>query len=728
MNKNDKPGALRPGQGIDTGMRPAHDQQDGQIDTGGKVADVMAALLAAQEELSRLLTVSNSATNASLAIAQAQAVADAYPDDLVIRFRLLELKEKTNQVSGLHEQWSQLLALTPDDLRVVRYCCVHLVRERRFDDAKALIDRSVPEALNDWRSGITRAEMLAEVRAHEQSDALFTRLIDIHDRRELRIAFCKRLTKRGLLSEAFDVILPVANTLTKDSKAGQLAAAVVDDYAFYSRLEADGGLERRDVRIVALHHALRSFRGRQLPPRQADKPLSIALVTGSLGPGGAERQLTRLACQLLQPASGAIAENQNGVAAAGKLAMVEVLVKQYSQSGASGEQAKNDFFLSTLQQGGVPVTEINALPAVSVAHQKIDNPVLRRLLEKLPAPVHYGVTRLAPLFRERRYDVVSLWQDGSCLIGALAALLAGIPVIHLVFRGLPPNIRTERDRPEYAVLYRALADIPGVHFVSNSLSGAREYAQWLGLPLERIEILYNGVTELDAAGTDDARQQWDSFAASTADATETIGGVFRLEPDKRPLLWIRMAARYLKDRPGARFVLVGDGRLQQKAAALVADLGLTNRLLFAGLSTQVGFWYAKMDAKVLLSRFEGLPNVLIEAQMLGTAVLSTPAGGAGECFVDGMTGHLLESSDQPDLVMACQGLASLIDAFHADPTLSERARQRARVLFSVQAMVQRFIELCDFPAGGAKADRHSVDLRSVEPGVAAPQVLRIESA
>lgn len=698
--------------------------------TAGSVIDVLAALVSAQEELTRLVAASTTVLAARKAATGAQALAKAYPDDPVIRFKLLELREVAGDFDGLYEQWKALLATNPGDLRIVRYCSGHLVRERRIEEALALIDRAVPENLDDWRSGMARADMLADIRAHEQSDALFKQLIARHDRRELRIAFCKRLTKRGLLSEAFGTISPLLSTLAHDSKAGQLAATVADDHAFYSGLEPDAGFEGLDIRMVALKHAILSFRNRVLPARQAGDPTSIALVTGSLGPGGAERQLTRLACNLRRLALADAPHTDAAAPLAAKVAAVEVLVKQYTKAPDSEARHNADFFLETLQEGGVPVTEINALPAISVAHQNIDNPTLRRLLEKLPAPVHYGVTRLAPLLRERRFDVVSLWQDGTCLIGALAALLAGVPVIHLVFRGLPPNIRTDRDRPEYAVLYRALAEIPGVQFVSNSISGAEEYARWLGLPLERIQILYNGVTELGTEGTAEDRQTWDTFASSTADATETIGGVFRLEADKRPLLWIKLAARYLKERPGARFVLVGNGRLQDKASALVEELGLKDRLLFAGLSTQVGFWYAKMDAKVLLSRFEGLPNVLIEAQLLGTAVLSTPAGGAGECFVDGTTGHLLESADHPNLAMACERLATLVDAFQADPARRERARQRARLLFSVNAMVGRFVELCVLAESSSEDKAGKAAPGACSAGVAKPstQSAKTESA
>jgi glycosyltransferase involved in cell wall biosynthesis len=383
---------------------------------------------------------------------------------------------------------------------------------------------------------------------------------------------------------------------------------------------------------------------------------------------------------------------------------VEVLVKQHTEPAGSGKKQGLDFFLPVLADAQIPVTEINGLPAISTAHQSVADPDLTRLLEQLPPPVHYGVTRLAPLLREHKFDVVSLWQDGTCLFGALAALLAGVPTIHLVFRGLPPNIRKDRFREEYPVLYQALAKVPGVHFVSNSRTAAQEYAQWLGIPIVRFHILYNGVPELKTGSSPEDEKKWKAFDECTADATETIGGVFRLEPDKRPQLWLRLAAQYLKRRPQARFFIVGDGRLTDNMVELAQELCVNDRLLFVGLSNHVGYWYSQMDVKVLLSRYEGLPNVLIEAQLLGIPVVSTPAGGAGECFVENVTGHLLGDVEHPDLNEACDRIESMVDLMRGNDVLKQHSRQRARELFSLNAMLEKFLSLCVTVMGASNSD------------------------
>ncbi|OZI62041.1 glycosyltransferase [Bordetella genomosp. 11] len=658
-------------------------------------------LQSVQAQLEQIVAASARVQIAQGNLARAEALARDHLTDPKVRFLLLRLKEAAGLNEGMFEQWSALLNECPDDLQIVRYSATRLVRDRHVDEALALVDRHIPESDDNPDLMLARAKLLGDIRAHEQSDALFSRLIARHGDRNVRVEFAKRLRKRGLLADAYETIKPVLHLLAPGSKAAELASTLTSDYEFYREFEEAEELAGKDIRIVSMKHAILHFKNRQVEDTEPENTVSIALVTGSLGPGGAERQLTRLAGELHRMAKSA---DRLPAFMRVKPEKVEVLVKQHTEPSGSAKKQGLDFFLPVLADAQIPVTEINGLPAISTSHQPVEDPRLTRLLEQLPPPVHYGVTRLAPLLRANRFDVVSLWQDGTCLFGALAALLAGVPTIHLVFRGLPPNIRKDRFREEYPVLYQALAQIPGVHFVSNSRTAAQEYAKWLGIPIVRFHILYNGVPELATGASPKDEEKWKAFEACTADATETIGGVFRLEPDKRPQLWLKLAAQYLKRRPQARFFIVGDGRLQDNMAALAQELQVTDRLLFVGLSNHVGYWYSRMDAKVLLSRYEGLPNVLIEAQLQGVPVVSTPAGGAGECFVENVTGHLLSDLEHPDLNEACEKIESLVDLTRGNEVLKQHSRQRARELFSLNAMLDKFLSLCVSVLGASRSD------------------------
>src|SRR3546814_13544246 len=103
------------------------------------------------------------------------------------------------------EQWASLLQECPDDLLIVRHCATRLVKERRIEEAMSLVDRHLPESPNDSGRLFARAKLLSDIRAHEQSDALFRRLISRHTDRNMRAEFATRLRQRGLLADEFEV-------------------------------------------------------------------------------------------------------------------------------------------------------------------------------------------------------------------------------------------------------------------------------------------------------------------------------------------------------------------------------------------------------------------------------------------------------------------------------------------------------------------------------------------
>jgi glycosyltransferase involved in cell wall biosynthesis len=513
------------------------------------------------------------------------------------------------------------------------------------------------------------------------SDQLFERMLGQHrGNRDIHVAYSKRLHVRGHLRRAFEVLHEVREMLPQDSRSLQLYRRIGFLKTAIENADGDEITADEDARLRALRLAIGAYQTRSVRDLPQDRIGRISLVTGSLGPGGAERQLTRTAAELekLRRATGKI----------GNFAIerpVEVVVRSHQPNG------QHDFFLDDLRSAAVDLYEINVMPQSRPADLGVSDKTLLALLEFLPPKVNFGVRRLVQHFRQSQPDVVSIWQDGACLFAGLAAVMAGVPRVQLVIRGLPPVIRRHMFQPEYEVMYRALAAVPGVEFISNSKAAARAYATWLDLPIERFAIVYNGVQRMECPASDLLDGQWQDFVAATPGAEETIGGVFRFDTDKRPLLWIRFAARYAKQFPKARFVLVGGGRLLDDAIALAETLGVRSRILFVGRSTEVGYWMKTMDVLVLLSSFEGLPNVLIEAQFLGVPVVSTPAGGAAECFIEGVTGHILGCADKTDLDEACAKTRALVGRAQLADVFEPAERDFLDRKFSVSRMLENFV-------------------------------------
>ena len=97
-----------------------------------------------------------------------------------------------------------------------------------------------------------------------------------------------------------------------------------------------------------------------------------------------------------------------------------------------------------------------------------------------------------------------------------------------------------------------------------------------------------------------------------------IGHVGRFAPQKNHRFLIEIAAEIAKQEPKMRLLLVGNGLLRPEIENRVVQLGLTNRVVFAGTRSDVHrLMLSAMDLFLFPSYYEGLGLVLIEAQAAG---------------------------------------------------------------------------------------------------------------
>jgi glycosyltransferase involved in cell wall biosynthesis len=568
--------------------------------------------------------------------------------------------------------------------RLISIAREHIAKRERAEAAEALAGVDLPESA-PLNLQLALAETYAQASKNEESDQLFESLLLRHyGSRKLHFLYGRRLHVRGFAMRSL-ALLNSSRPFPKGSSQLSFIKRVRRLCELLCALEGRQIGEMEDCRLLAMKHALAHYRHRTLVDLPGDRIGRLSLITGGLGAGGAERQLSRTAAAL------EVERRKRGEVGGIKIGRpIEVLVRSHS-----GE--RRDFYLSDLRDAQVDIAEIDPMPTHSINTFGIDDPDLVTLLDYLPIRVNFGVRRLVPHFHATQPDVVSLWQDGACLFASLAAIIAGVPRIQLMFRGLPPAIRKHMFQPEYEVLYRALAIIPGVQFVSNSRCAALAYSQWLDIPIDRFSIIYNGVERMNVCESDALDARWEEFVSRTPDASHVVGGVFRFDTDKRPTTWVRFAARHAKRHPDVRFVAVGGGRLFNDAVQLAKDLKVYDRILFVGHSSEVGYWMKKMDVLVLMSSFEGLPNVLIEAQYLGVPVVSTPAGGASECFIEGVTGHVLNCADKTDLDLASEKVSALIGRAHDAAIFGPATRDFLDPNFSVSRMLENFIRVTCAP-------------------------------
>ena len=103
-----------------------------------------------------------------------------------------------------------------------------------------------------------------------------------------------------------------------------------------------------------------------------------------------------------------------------------------------------------------------------------------------------------------------------------------------------------------------------------------------------------------------------------------------------PMLY-RAARRVLETRDDVRFLCAGHGEEQPNLKAMHEELGLGDRLRMLGLRCDVPRLLAAADVFCLPSRWEGMPNSLIEAMAAGLPAITARVPGIEEVVEDGRT-------------------------------------------------------------------------------------------
>ncbi len=306
----------------------------------------------------------------------------------------------------------------------------------------------------------------------------------------------------------------------------------------------------------------------------------------------------------------------------------------------------------------------------------------------LPPSWDVRAQKLYAYIRDSRPRVIHAWNDLTGLLAAYAGLAAGTPKIFVHFHHMPAVPCSGRAEPiaSYPRVYRRLLERPEINILFCANAAATAYAQWWQVKADqRFRTLYNGF-EWPGATKDKAAAR---TAAGINPEASIIGTVMRFSPVKQPLLWAEAAIALAAKAPQTQFLMVGDGPLRADVARHFANAGLERRLHMPGQVDNVADYLAAMDVFWLTSESEGLPNVLIEAQMMKVPVVTFDVGGAGETIQPDISGLLVAPDDCREIAQVSRELLADTDRL---ARMAEAAAKHAKTKFSAERFFRELAE------------------------------------
>jgi glycosyltransferase involved in cell wall biosynthesis len=170
---------------------------------------------------------------------------------------------------------------------------------------------------------------------------------------------------------------------------------------------------------------------------------------------------------------------------------------------------------------------------------------------------------------------------------------------------------------------------------------------------------------------------------------------------------IDVFAKLAESNPDWVLQILGEGPLRHRLQKQIDDLGLRERITLPGRTRDIGSYYAKSDAFVLTSQYEGFPNALLEAMAVGLPCVAFDCpSGPREMSLDGTIAMLVPHDDRKALIEALQ---QVMQNKQLREQLGTAARDSVIARFSLHSVLRQWEAL--FEEVGAN---RRVDIRSSE--------------
>ena len=265
--------------------------------------------------------------------------------------------------------------------------------------------------------------------------------------------------------------------------------------------------------------------------------------------------------------------------------------------------------------------------------------------------------KLVKFLRKERISIVQTFFQDSTLFAGAAAYLARTPVRIACFR----DLGFWHSKKQAIILKKIYQGMTG--FICNADIVLKHFSKQFSIEPEKMRVLRNGI-EVDALPYVDHSHSYSNIGI--------VGNMTRQV--KRTDLFIKAAAIVNQHYPDITWHIIGDGHMRADLEQLAKNLGVLDKLHFAGRVNNVAGYLEKIDIGIICSDSEGLSNALLEYMFKGVAAIATDVGGNPELIEHEQTGLLVPPDDAKALSDA---IVRLISDSNFKNKLAINARQKA---------------------------------------------------
>ncbi|MFC2114653.1 glycosyltransferase family 4 protein [Bacteroidota bacterium] len=166
----------------------------------------------------------------------------------------------------------------------------------------------------------------------------------------------------------------------------------------------------------------------------------------------------------------------------------------------------------------------------------------------------------------------------------------------------------------------------------------------------KLEVVHSGVDLSRFEGKTQTGILRKDFQISESELL--IGNVAALADHKDYYTFVNTAEVLTRQGINARFLIIGEGPLEDELKKYISSKNLSNKILFTGFRNDIPDILPELDVFLFTSKTEGLGTSILDAMACGVPVVSTNAGGIPEIVTHNENGLLADVGDSEQLSAA----------------------------------------------------------------------------